>query len=60
MIKHPHTEVFIAVLYNAGSDIIMPRCELAIAVASNISHTIHCIHKSNVKLHELIYTYFIF
>ena len=29
----------------------MPRHELAIA--SNISNTIHCIHKSNIKLHEL-------
>ena len=29
----------------------MPRHELAIA--SNISNAIHCIHKSNVKLHEL-------
>ena len=29
----------------------MPRHELAIA--SSISNTIHCIHKSNVKLHEL-------
>ena len=28
----------------------MPRHELAIA--SNISNAIHCIHKSNVKLHE--------
>ena len=25
----------------------------AMAIASNISNTIHCIHKSNVKLHEL-------
>ena len=29
----------------------MPRHELVIA--SNISNTIYCIHKSNVKLHEL-------
>ena len=29
----------------------MPRYELAIA--SNISNKIHCMHKSNVKLHEL-------
>ena len=29
----------------------MPRHELA--VASNISNTIYCIHKSNIKLHEL-------
>ena len=41
-----HTEIFIAVLYN-----VMPRHQLAIA--SNISNTIHCMHKSNVKLHEL-------
>ena len=32
-------------------NIIMPRHKLAIA--NNISNTIHCIHKSNVKLHEL-------
>ena len=29
----------------------MPRHELAIA--TNISNTIHCIQKNNVKLHEL-------
>ena len=29
----------------------MPGHELVIA--NNISNTIHCIHKSNVKLHEL-------
>ena len=29
----------------------MPRHELA--MASNISNTIHCMHKSNVNLHEL-------
>ena len=32
-------------------DIIIARHELAIA--SNISNTIHCIHKSNIKLLEL-------
>ena len=44
---YDHTlKFFIAVLYN-----VMPRRQLAIA--SNISNTIHCMHKSNVKLHEL-------
>ena len=53
VIKHPYTELFIAALYSAVRDIIMPRHELAIA--SNISNTIHCMYtvKSNVKLHEL-------
>ena len=49
MIKHSYTEFFIQ--HCIMQDIIMPRHELAIA--SNISNTIHCIHKSNVKLHEL-------
>ena len=31
----------------------MPRHKLAIARAIAISNAIHCIHKSNVKLHEL-------
>ena len=36
----------------------MLRHELCVAIASNISNTIHCIHKCNVKLHELdLYVY---
>ena len=57
MIKHSYTEFFIQ--HCIMQDIIMPRHELAY-----ISNTIHCIHKSNVKLHELdvaiqsaLYTY---
>ena len=48
MIKHSYTEFFIQ--HCIMQDIIMPRHELVIA--SNISNTIHCIHKSNVKLRE--------
>ena len=45
--------IHLAALYK-----IMPRHKLAIA--NNISNTIHCIHKSNVKLHELdAYSYHI-
>ena len=31
----------------------MPRHELSIASNKYISNAIHCIHRSNVKLHEL-------
>ena len=54
MIKHSYTEFFIqhCIMHDIiMQDIIMPRHELVIA--SNISNTILCIHKSNVKLHEL-------
>ena len=38
----------------------MLRHELCVAIASNISNTIHCIHKCNVKLHELdVYVYIV-
>ena len=46
MIKHSYTEFFIAALYNAG-------CNDAQAQANNIPNTIHGIHESNIKLHEL-------
>ena len=46
--KHSHTEIFLAVLMQ---DILVLRHELAIA--SNISNTIHSMHKSNISL---IYT----
>ena len=49
MIKQSYTELFIQQCIM--QDIIMPGHELVIA--SNLSNAIHCIHKSNVKLHEL-------
>ena len=51
MVKHSYTEIFIAVLYSAGYDNAQTW-----AIAQNIAiqyNTIHCMHKSNVKL---IYT----
>ena len=49
MIKCSYTEFFIAVLYNAEYNYAQARASYTI----QLSNTIHCIHKSSVKLHEL-------
>ena len=49
---YDHTKIFIAVLYN-----VMPRRQLAIA--SNISNTIYCMHKSNVKFMYTVSIYMV-
>ena len=49
MIKHLYTEIFIAELYNVGYNNAWEE----LAIASNISNTIHCMHIGNVLLESI-------